>query len=270
MTLANAFRQAGGAGEQVIPLYEECLAEFRGIGDLFGTWRALNLLGTTLNQIGEYARARQNLEESLAVARRLGDGWGIAQSLNMLGRMAYREGDLDRTASLLDESADRWGRVRATRGRHRSLCELGLAVLAAGDIGRAAACFGESLALCREVDDRAPVVPCLAGLAAAATSTHDSAIWAIQAARLLGSAAALVEALGTVVLTGHGVIIERETAAARERAEAAARARLGDARFTAALAEGRSLPRTERSITAWTWRTRCWTSCRLPRRPNPG
>ena len=131
--------------------------------------------------------------------------------------------------------------MRATRGRHRSLCELGLVVLAAGDIGRAAACFGESLALCREVGDRAPVVPCLAGLAAAATSTDDSAIWAIQAARLLGSTAALVEALGDVVLTGTEWSSNGRRRGPRG-AEAAARARLGDARFAAALAEGRSLP----------------------------
>jgi len=131
---------------------------------------------------------------------------------------------------LIEESLVRWRQVPSPRGLHGCLWVLGHVVLTRGDPQRAAGCFAESLALGREAGDRRGIAQCLEGLAAVATATADSEprTWSTNAARLLGAASALREALGIPVASvGQPTV---------ERAVADARASLGEEEFLSAWA----------------------------------
>jgi non-specific serine/threonine protein kinase len=247
LALARSFRDDTGAGHALVTLgtlarargeydrsaalLEESVALFRTVGDAFGLWRAPNQLGETLAMLGDLERARQLHEASLAVARSMDWSWRVAHVLRNVGLVAYRRDDLERGAALLEESVMRWRVVQATRGPHWALAELGHIAIARGDSERAATCFAESLVLNREAGDRRGVARCPEGLAAAQPGRGPAA-GQRRAARLLGAAAALREAIGIPVSP-----LERPTF---ERAGAVARS-AGEAAYVTAWAEGRAL-----------------------------
>ena len=73
-----------------------------------------------------------------------------------------------------------------------ALNRLGTVAHAQGDDGRATALYEESLTLCRELGDKHGLAECLEGLAGVAVAQQHLE----RAARLLGAAAALREAIG--------------------------------------------------------------------------
>jgi hypothetical protein len=66
---------------------------FRDIGDRWGLYVALGLLGDALLDAGRPAEARRAYEESDAIARALADDYGIATSHARLALLAAAEGD---------------------------------------------------------------------------------------------------------------------------------------------------------------------------------
>ena len=224
-----------GQLEAAAALLEESLSQFRALGNSRGTWRALSNLGETMVFLGDRQRARQALEESLSTAQAIGFAWGVAQEHRKLGLLAFSEGDLDRAEASFQEALAIWRSLGATNGPHWALHHLGGVLLLRGAYARALASYRESLVLCQKLGDPLGIVQAVEGVAAVAAETAacESTTQSERAAEVLGAAAAQREVLGTPLRPAERQVVER--------AEAAARAQLGDAAYERALAEGRTL-----------------------------
>jgi hypothetical protein len=111
-----------------------------------------------------------------------------------------------------------------------SLKNLGLVARRRGETGDARALYEESLLLRIEMDDAAGIAECLAGMAGIELSSDQPE----SAARLLGAAAAIREALGITPWMGETELIEAD--------ERAVERLLGPTRYAEAVASGRALP----------------------------
>jgi hypothetical protein len=109
------------------------------------------------------------------------------------------------------------------------LHNLGYVAHRQGDHRRAAALFGESLARFRDAGDKRGVAFCLIGSAGVAGATRQPE----RAARLLGAAESLLEAIGARIWPSNRADYDRIVAAAR--------AGLDDVAFNAAWEEGRAM-----------------------------
>jgi non-specific serine/threonine protein kinase len=186
----------------------------------------LDYLGFLAYHQGDLNRARTLWEETLAGHRRRGDKMGVPFALMGLGLVAHRQGDQERASEYLEESQALWRHVKDKRYVAIALHGLGQAALAQGDEARAAARFREGMSLRKEIGDKQGLAESLEGWAALHATKHPD-----KAARLFGAAEALREMIGAPVPP-----VER---ADYERGVAAVRARLDEAAFAAAWAEGR-------------------------------
>ena len=228
--------RSAGRYDLATPLLEEALAVARRAGDPHCLWRALQNLGETLNHAGDTDRARLLLEESLAFARSLDDDWGVAMVLRQLGGVMAQQGNPSGAALLIEEGLGLWRQIESRRGLYWTLLDLGRVGLLLDDPQRVAACFAESLMISQDFGDQRGLAKSLEGLAAlgAGAERGGDHAWATSAACLLGAALASREANGTPLTAVDTPAVER--------AVTGARARLGDAVFEMALAEGRALP----------------------------
>jgi tetratricopeptide (TPR) repeat protein len=184
------------------------------LGNLWLVAGALHNLGRVAYRQGEYAAARALHEESLALGRQHGDRQGIALSLNNLGMVARKEGDHEAASSFYRESlalrrevGDRLGMLNSLEAFAELACEAAIYPVA-----------GEETGLGAEL-------PVLKTDAAASASR--------RAARLLGAAEALREAIGAPPPRREDEEYRRAVSWAREVLEAGA--------FAAAWAEGQAM-----------------------------
>jgi tetratricopeptide (TPR) repeat protein len=221
-------------------LFQESLALWREGGDRTGIAGTLGYLGILAADEGNAAAARSFYTESLALRREGRDQWGIAASLNNLGLLALHQGDLATARSLLEESLQ----VRRALGDRRcmviSLNNLGLTACGQGHAETARVFLEESLTLAREIGDRRSIAYSLEAFARLSILKGDAALTAAsgplsaaRAAVLSGAAAALREAMGAPLPPADRAQFEPIVTAAR--------AALGEERFVAAWAKGRSL-----------------------------
>jgi predicted ATPase/class 3 adenylate cyclase/DNA-binding CsgD family transcriptional regulator len=236
LSALGSLTQAQGDYAQATALHTESLVLRRELGNQPEIAMSLRDLGNVARGQGEYARAKALYEESLALWRELGDKGRIARGLNLLGDLARCQGDYERAAALYDESltifqevGDRWGMAVV---RHN----LGYVARARGDYTQAAALFAESLVRFQALGERWSIGDCLAGLAAVATRAGRQLMDAQRAARLLGAAESVHEALDP-----SGGMGEPANRVEWDRTVAAARAQLDEATFAAAWEEGRAM-----------------------------
>ena len=187
-------------------------------------------LGTTTAAQGDYPRAARLLEDALAMARDVANQYWTAVALSELGQVAFGRGDMARTAALTEEALALYERLADPWGTAVCLESLGLVACARGDLAGAAARFRESRALRWRVGEPVGVAAWLAG---AATLAFASGL-AERAARLFGAMRALFDRAEYAFQ-----LLQRTT---YERAEAKARAMLGEAGFAAAVEAGGALP----------------------------
>ena len=265
---------ARGDLRQARALYEEALTVRRSLGDGHGTALVLANLGDLALQQGDLDPAHALHTEGLELRRRLGDRSGVADSLAALGRVALARGDRATARTLHTEGLAERRRVGDRPGMPGSLSALAELARLDGEVATASALLEEALAVATELDDRHCVTHSLLHLARLARDQGDAAradalyrqampapepgsgdipptastaTWleglgavtvadgrAERAARLLGAADALRQAIGTP-LPAH-------EAADRNDSVAACSAALGEDRFRAAFAEGRALP----------------------------
>ena len=269
LTELGALSLRQGDYERAAQLYEECLTVYRGLGDDQGIAGSLNNLAMIAHQGGKYSQAEALHEEALALQRALGDRWGTATSLNNMGIVALDRGDLPLARSRFEESLTIYRQLGDRRGIASVLTNLGVVSLDVGDFtstGRhfqeslaiyrplgdrrgianalnylgivaqhdgdyrlAASLHGESLAIHRELGDMDSIAECLGELATLAGAQGD----AEEAARLFGLAEALRSALGSQLPLAAQFRYDRSLAAAR--------AKLGESAWEAALSEGRAM-----------------------------
>ena len=222
---------------RAIALFEESLVQFRVTGDRVTTSIGLLRLARAELSQGHAARTRSLLEECLTISRAFGNTLGTVQVLNLLGQLALGQGELRQAEALLTDSArlasEIGDRNNGTRSR---LLLAGLAALQ-GEYAVARLRYEEDIASALEIKHTGYIASGLKGLGcvAAAQGLHT---WA---AMLWGAAEPLHES--------RSVAPPRDL---YERAVAMVRSQLGEAAFTAAWAQGRSMSLEQALAAQWT------------------
>jgi non-specific serine/threonine protein kinase len=230
LAVAAAHAGARGDGAAAARLAAEALAQARASDNAAAAEAVLVMMG-----VGDPDRERAMalLAEAVASARRRGDPARLLFALHELGRA---QAVLGRTAEVLatfDEALALCGALGDRRLGAWVLAEQADCDLAAGDLGRAAVRLREALVTSRELSDGLGVVARLATGARLAAAVGDGE----RAARLLGAVAAGLDGLGTRFLPSDQIRYERTRAGVR--------ARMGEAAFAAAFAQGRAMPLEE-------------------------
>jgi predicted ATPase len=226
--LGDAARQRGDY-ERAAELLEESLTLHRKSRDVSGVAWSLGNLAILSTDRGNYEQAKRLYEEGLALSRDLGGAELLGAYLISLGYEYLLEGELKRARELNEEAVGLY-QGRGRKGTlHVALDNLGWSALIEGDHERSEALFEESLVLCRDLGDKLSGSESLDGFACAAGAKGE----AERAARLFGVAEALREAAGYQQPT--------RARSLREPYLTAARSRIGEARWTTAWENGRSM-----------------------------
>ena len=130
---------------------EQNLADWRALGDPWGTALALQMLSQHLHAEGEHDPARALAEESLRLARTLGDRLSIANALKWLGRIASIAGDYAQARVYMEEGAAFARELNNTFALAVQLSDLGHVALMQGDYAQARRYFEDSLATFQEL-----------------------------------------------------------------------------------------------------------------------
>jgi predicted ATPase/DNA-binding SARP family transcriptional activator len=215
-------------------LHTECLAEYEALGDRRGVAGARDSLGFAAWLEGDFDTATAECTQALAMFTELGDVEGAAGAELNLGVAAMYRGEHDTAAAALARSRELAEEVGFCEGVAWALHERGLLAVRRGEPG-AREMLHEALEIHRDLGDRWRMTSVLDDLAAAALAAQPPG--PAQAARLLGAAQHIREAIGTAVApcerADHG------------RTEAAARAALGEAAFTDLARAGAAKPLEE-------------------------
>jgi non-specific serine/threonine protein kinase len=219
--------QYQGDLERSTKLLEESIRIDESQGNRAGVAAALSLLGETARFQRDYERATRLLEQSLAMQQDLGDRWASYHTLYRLAEAASDQSDIARATELHEQSLS----MRRERGDTRAIAAavkcLGLLALARGDYDNGARTLREGVATYRATRDKQGIANCLEGLAGIALAQKEP----IEAARLLGAVAALLDQVGGRV----------SWAGRYERDLGTTRTRLDENAFERAFSEGRAM-----------------------------
>jgi predicted ATPase len=180
------------AEERAGQLAERSLELARTVGDKVTASGALNILADRATTRGHDTEAMQLFEEGLALRRELGDKRLIANSLLNLGRTELSRGQYARATQLLEEGLGLARELRDTWSMSVALTNLARIQLFDGAPDQAQSLFLEALKLAKDRGDKRVASECLQGIAAATADTDGAA----RAARLLGAAEAMLDAIG--------------------------------------------------------------------------
>ena len=210
--------------------YEESLTLIRAVGDKWIEALVLGSLGVSAFVQGDYTVARPLLEEGVVLLRAQRDKRDLAIFLYYLGRVTRHEGDSQQAVALFEESLALYEEIGQKPGIARLRCILGNMACDKGDYGQAGAQLKESLALMQESKSRRSIASVLEGFAMLTVAQQQATL----AARWLGAAEGLREAIGAP--------LPFDERADYEQAVAAARTALGEEAFARAWAQGRAMP----------------------------
>jgi predicted ATPase/DNA-binding SARP family transcriptional activator len=212
-------------------LQAEALAGFEALDDRPGIAGGRNALGFAAWLEGDFATTEAECTQALTAFTELGDAEGAADAELNLGVAAMYQGEHEAAAAALARSRELSEQVGFREGVAWALHERGLLAVRCGEPG-AAALLHQALDIHRDLGDRWRVASVLDDLAAAALGGQPPD--AARAARLLGAAQHIREAIGTAIAP-----CER---ADHARTEASAQAALGQAAFTSLAQAGAAEP----------------------------
>ncbi len=209
-------------------VYDEALDLFQTLGDKTYTAITLSNIGNLALMQEDYAAARAFLEDSLDMHHELGNRFYVGYCLWSLAHVARAAGDYARSRAYSAEALEIFRTFGNKQYAAHALNALGHVAFLEGEYRAARAYVAEALLLLQEVADQAGICEGLDAFAAieAALETPE------RAARLLGAAEALREAIGI-----HARIFR----AIYEYAIAAVRAALSAAEMAQTWAEGRAM-----------------------------
>jgi non-specific serine/threonine protein kinase len=210
-------------------LTQECLTLGRELGDAIASGWGLIGSGILAVGDGDLLRAAELLNDALAVVGSDGHYHARITALYWRSEVARAEGDLSQGELLLDDALRQAREYQDVWILAFMLLTRACIRLEQGDAAGTSGLICESLALRREIGDAWGIAGCVEGLGWARALQGAPE----RAASLFGAAEALREAVGMSRLPG--------LRANYERAVAAVRAQIDDARFQAAWAEGRLL-----------------------------
>jgi non-specific serine/threonine protein kinase len=199
---------------------------------------ALNRLGTLSLHAGDFASADEYFAEAGVLIRGVGDEDGIAALEGQVGYAAMLRGDYEEAEAHLGEALARYRRLSSKLGTGRVLIHLGRSYTERGEAARALPLLHEALESDRETGNRWYLAEALEALAAAAARLEE----AERAAWLWGAAGTLRDVLGAPLPPPDRVRVEAEAAAARNK--------LGEAGFVAAMEMGHSMTLEEAAAEA--------------------
>jgi predicted ATPase/class 3 adenylate cyclase len=226
--LGETARQRGDY-DLAMEFYDEGLKLYQEAGDRRGVAWSLGSLANAAGDRGDHEQAKRLYEEGLVLSRRLGGARPLGAYLLSLGYEFLLEGNLERAAEL-NEEAEALFRKQGRRGDLRHvLPNLGWVALLQGDHERAEAVHEECLVLCRDLGDRLTASESIEGLACTAGAKGEAG----RASVLFGAAEALREAAGYQLAPRDRSL--------REPYLTAARSQVGEAAWSEAWEEGRSM-----------------------------
>jgi predicted ATPase/transcriptional regulator with XRE-family HTH domain len=208
---------------------EAAMAVARAAGDLRTTAECLNVLDAAAYFEGDLARSATQLEECVALFRAAGSMGDVALTLGYLCEVALHQGDVARATAVSEEALTLARRTGQLQAEVVPLCILGQLALRRGDLPTALALHRQGLALSRELADPRRIATTLEYLAHVVVAAGHGE----QAARLLGTATALREAIGAPQPSVERTLNEQEVLTARQA--------LGEEAWAAAFAAGRAL-----------------------------
>ena len=214
-----------GRYARAVELHAESLAIAEAAEDRWAAASARSYLAFASWLQRDFAQAIEQAGTALATFRDLGDVEGVAWSLINLGTVARYQGDGERASALLTESLSLSEGIGFQEGIAWSVEQLGLLAAVDGDPA-AVSLLRRSLEVHRELRDRWRMSSVLEDLSALALAQGHP----LQAARLLGAAEAMRDAIGTVIAPSERLQHNQTTAAVRTA--------LGDEAFDAALRRG--------------------------------
>lgn len=223
--------------DQAATLLDESLALGRDTEDASVVAASLTWRGLVNNRRLNFQEAEAQLHESLLLNRAIGDGHGTAWVTHALGSVAANQGDYERAAPLFEEGLERFRALGDLRFIAIASLELGAlyALMRGGDLAQASRLLRDGLRGLLTISDRAFLVSGLLTLAEVEAKLGRR----VQSARLLGTTAALRDALGA---ERSPLQHERE-----EIVMSMIRSRLSEAALATAVAEGRTIT-VERAI----------------------
>ena len=201
---------------------------YRALEDRSNVAAQLSNLANLMTQRGEFDRAREYCEQALAIQRRLDLRLGMAISIVALGGIAFARRELTVAAAHYQESVSLFEDLNYPNGVAVARHNLGVIALETGDPVAARPHLIASLTTLSDIGDRARAAMAIESLA----RVHGAEGRWDQAARLLGTAAALWDATGA----SRDPTDEQTIANLHESARAA----LGSPDFAAEIAAGRA------------------------------
>jgi predicted ATPase/class 3 adenylate cyclase len=208
-------------------LYEESIALSRGVDDSRAVAFSLINLADLMARQGDTAQADALYAESIDIFNSLSDLWGMAHATARLAELAQRNGELDVAAARYDEALASYRQIGDRRGEARMLAALGDVRSDRNDVAGADSLYRESLAIRERLGDRPGIAIMIERLAGTADRPE-------RAARLLGMAAALREAIEVPASPGRAAELEQYVEHLREK--------IGADAFQEAYDEGRRTP----------------------------
>ena len=202
---------------------------FAAAGDTLGQAHALSHRAMNLRYLGRTAEARAALERAIVLFEEArAERWLLTSRLH-LGVLAFDDGDMAEARAQIMAVLPALRAQGDTRLAAVSLLNLATYTLTMRQREGVAALLAEAIELALAIDEQGVVACALAELADLAALDERP----LLAARLLGASRAVHERANLPI-----ILSERPF---HERAEAAARAALGDGPFAAALADGAAL-----------------------------
>jgi predicted ATPase/DNA-binding SARP family transcriptional activator len=214
----------------------------RGLGDLHGACRALQVVATSAWSEDDLASAERDYRECLEMAREAGYRPGQGAALNGLAVVRWYAGDHDGASRMIDDSLAMFRELADSRELAPTILGIGEVLVPQPEIGTDRLVFQETFVPFQDVTcevaagyalaNRGMIRRVVGELEAATRDMTD----ALDLFRTIGDERAIAHALGRL---GNLATAEGDFAVARERLEAclAIRRRIGDSRGTG-LAQG--------------------------------
>jgi predicted ATPase len=221
--------QSLGEWHEARSLFEQSLESSRKIGNRVWDGTSLTCLGNVTRYLGDLEAGRAYLEEALAITQEVGNLVGEAIALQGLGDLSLQVHDFDAAATYYERSMAFQEKLGDRHSQAAARIGLAVTVGRRGDHARSRALFEEGFRALLDIGNRLTVGTGLEELAGQLLVERKAA----EAARMLGAANALREAIHSPVPPSRTVELERTITSAREA--------LGEKAFALEWERGRKL-----------------------------
>jgi DNA-binding SARP family transcriptional activator len=194
LQLLGSVAREQGRYARAADLYAESLAGAEAAGDQRATASVHGSLAFVAWLQGDFDQAVQAANRSLEISRTLGEVEGVVSALIHLGTVARYNNQTERAVALLSEARSLSDGIGFREGIAWTLEQLGLLAADRGD-AEAVTMLRRSLEMHSELRDRWRMSSLLEDLASVALAQDNAA----RAARLLGAAEAIRDAIGSVL-----------------------------------------------------------------------